>query len=706
MRRMDVPLSTGRAINRGWDITSRANQGIWRRYVPRNPAFSAWPFVVVILAQMALGGFSVYTLSATRTFITGESLWSKGQHEAVYFLDLYLETGDQRDLDGFKRTIAVPLAYREGREALESTPPDAAATRRAFIKGGTAAKDISSVIWMFRHFRGFPYLEDAVTKWKEADRYILELAGLGAEIATQHSVVGAADLRKRVEHIDTEITPRTVAFSRSLDDGARFIEQLLLLANFALAGLLTALTVWRVSKFLTVRRQIEEELAWQASHDELTGLENRRSFEDRLLTATRAAKGGTSACCALMFIDLDQFKIVNDTCGHAAGDALLRRICPALQNVLGPGDSLGRLGGDEFSVLMPGVDRKRALETAESLREAVERVGFVWENRPFNVTASIGLVHDDLSAISPDEMMRAADLACFMAKEMGRNRVHSHRAGDERLHGRVREMNWVQRIHQALADDRFCLYGQEIVALTDTAEAGIHLEVLIRMRGEDGALISSASFLPAAERFGLATLIDRWVVRRAFRTLGERRRLPHAPPITRCAINLSGATIGDEAFLDFLKQAFAEFRITPQSICFEVTETSAILNIDAARSFIQDLRGLGCTFALDDFGSGMSSFTYLKELPVDTVKIDGSFVRNLLTDRADRAMVEMIAHVGHIMGKRIVAEFVENGAIAGALRDIGVDYGQGFGIARPKPFDADFTSVGADATPIENRLIA
>ena len=656
----------------------------------RNPALSAWPFVVVILTQMAVGGFSVYTLSATRTLVTGESLFSKGQHEAVYFLTLYLDTGNAKYLEDFRRAIAVPLAYQTGREALDRKPPDLDLARRAFADGGIAKDDISAGIWMLRHFRGFPYLEEALAEWKGTDGLIVEIKRLGDSIGSRHLPTDPIDLRNRVANIDTEITPRTIVFSQALDAGARMVGRLLLFMNFSLAGLLATLTIWRVGKALKQRRLSEDALAWQASHDALTGLPNRRAFEQRLLKATNETRENKPAGWATLYIDLDQFKVVNDTCGHAAGDALLRQLCLPLQRLLAADDLFARLGGDEFSILLPNVDPAGALASAERLRAAVEQLDFTWNARPFAVTASIGLVHNEYRVVAPEEMMTKADMACFMAKEKGRNRVHVHRDEDKELLDRIREMDWVQRIQQALNEDRFCLYGQEIVALSECEDDGIHLEILVRMRDESGALVPPSSFIPAAERFGVMKLIDRWVVTHAFRTLVERRQFRGALPITCCAINLSGSTFGDDAFLSFLKQAFTEYNVPPQTICFEVTETAAIVNLQAARSFVRDLRELGCTFALDDFGSGMSSFNYLKELPVDYLKIDGSFVKNLLVDRPDRAMVEMISHVGHIMGKRIVAEFVESEALVEALRDIGVDYGQGFGIASPKPFTARF----------------
>ena len=665
---------------------------------------SAWPFVVVILIQMAVGGFSVYVLSATRAFVTGESLWSKGQHEAIYFLNLYLDTDEQKHLDAFRRTIAVPLEYRKGRQLLEARPLDRVGARRAFEKAGNPPEDLTSVIWMFSNFRGFSYLEEAIARWKETDLPILEIDRMGETASTVHTPAEAAALRERLVEIDNEITPKTIAFSNALNAGARLVELLLMLSNFALAGVLACLTVWRVGRVLAQRRQIESKLAWQASHDELTGLLNRRAFEDRLGQSMRPPRTGAPSSRTVMFVDLDQFKIVNDTSGHEAGDALLRLICPGLEAVLGEDAVLARLGGDEFGIFLCNKDIGEALFLAERVRAAVERVSFIWNGRRFGVTASIGLMHDATGNVSRDDIMRAADVACFMAKEKGRNRVHIHREQDLDLSNRVREMNWVQRIQHALDEDRFSLYAQEIVELKEHDASGLHVEILLRLRDEFDQIVPPTSFLPAAERFGLIKQIDRWVVRNTFRCLKERAATPRAEPIACCAINLSGPTIGDEAFLSFLEAAFAEFRIPPGSICFEVTETSAILDLNAARRFVQALQAFGCTFALDDFGSGMSSFNYLKELPIDFVKIAGSFVKGMLRDSADRAMVEMISHVGHVMGKRIIAEFVETKAIAEALREIGVDYGQGYGIAKPKPFDARFKGAAKWQPALPTRL--
>ncbi len=661
------------------------------RALRRSRLASTWPFITVIIIQMAVAGLSVYTLSATRAFVTGESLWSKGQHEAVYFLTLYLDTGSPRYFEDFRHALAVPLAYREGRQALERKPVDDAEATAAWVRGGTAAEDVPSVIWMFRNFRGFSHLEKAIKVWKAGDDYVLDLKKLGDEVGKGFSTTVAAELRAQVEAIDHLITPLETTFSRTLVDGARLIERVLLLVNLALAVVLAALTVWRIGRNLAQRNRLESVLAWQASHDDLTGIINRRMFEVRLRDALKPRSGKPSSC-ALMFVDLDQFKVINDTCGHAAGDAMLRQIGPAVQNLLGTDGLIARLGGDEFGLLVEGLDASDALVLAETVRQAIERVDLLWDDRRFLVSASIGFVHDATGSVSPEEMMSRADIACLLAKEKGRNRIQVHREDDQEMHGRVRDMNWVRRIQHAFEEERFCLYAQEILALDASRDQGRHLEILLRLKDERGLLVPPSSFLPAAERFGLMKQVDRWVVRRTFRTLVEHHAAAGAVPITCCSINLSGATVGDGDFLAFLKGAFTEFGIDPRTICFEITETVAVISLKTARAFIHDLKALGCTFALDDFGSGMSSFNYLKELPVDYLKIDGAFVRNLLTERPDRAMVEMISHVGHIMGKRIVAEFVETAETAEALRDIGVDFVQGFGIAVPRLFAAALQS--------------
>lgn len=435
---------------------------------------------------------------------------------------------------------------------------------------------------------------------------------------------------------------------------------------------------------MTRERQFVASLSWQASHDALTGLANRREFEYRLaqLLARMLRQTGRHA---LMFIDLDQFKLVNDTCGHAAGDELLRKVCQELQLHLREGDTLARLGGDEFGVILENCPTEAALRVAEALRKSVQELRFAWGGRLFSVTTSIGLVQIPPGQTSLVELLRTADLACYSAKERGRNRVHAYQPDDSELSLRVGEMSWVQRIHRALEENRFLLYAQPIVPLR-SGEDGGHVEILLRLQDEAGELIAPGTFIPAAERYGLMPQIDRWVVQHTLQALAHfHAEHPHAPAL-HCAINLSGASIGDRDFLAFIREQLASQSMVPQAICFEITETAAIANLVDATHFINELKALGCRFSLDDFCAGMSSFMYLKHLPVDYLKIDGSFVRDLLDDPIDRAMVEMINQIGHVMGKRTIAEFVETAEVLEALRELGVDFAQGYHLGKPQPF--------------------
>ena len=427
-------------------------------------------------------------------------------------------------------------------------------------------------------------------------------------------------------------------------------------------------------------RELNRRLSYHASHDILTGLVNRREFENRLERALKSARARETSY-ALLYLDLDQFKIVNDSCGHSAGDSLLNQLGTLLKSKIRWRDTLARLGGDEFGVLLESCSLDEAMNTAETLRLAISEYKFIWEDRTFRLGVSAGVVpitadNEDVAAL-----LSAADSACAAAKEAGRNRIHSFQENDIDLMRRRREMQWAARINNALEEDRFELFRQTIQPLQGEEE-GAHYEILLRMRDENGGIISPGLFIEAAERYGITPSIDRWVLRSAFRWLvseaDERERL------SLCSINLSGQSLGDEKFLPFVIDQFQMSGLDATKICFEITETAAIASYSQANRFINALKELGCKFALDDFGTGLSSFGYLKHFPVDFLKIDGSFVKEILHDPIDREMVRSINEIGHLTGKQTIAEFAENEEIITMLRGMGIDYAQGYGVSEPK----------------------
>ncbi|MCW3478692.1 EAL domain-containing protein [Neisseriaceae bacterium JH1-16] len=912
-----------------------------------------WPFVLGVALLAILGIGSLNALSAVRAYVGGESLWSKGQKDAIYYLNKYAETHDEADYQQYRLAREVPLGDRLARIALEQPTPDLGRAYQGFLQGHNHPGDIAGMIWLYHNFRSVSYINLAVEAWREGDRYMLQLAEVAEALhdgIASHSLNAEQlrSLRLRIQTINEEVTPVAQRFTDSLGEASRKARDLLLWINLAAAGVLIVLVVWRtrnlirqsaaferalqlseerfqlavsgsndgiwdwdittgamyysprymellgfepgelgsdaslladylhpddygptisafnahfsghpgydveyrmrtktgsyrwfrargqaqrdatgkplrmsgsftditdrklaeaalraekeraqitlasigdavittdaggrveylnpaaesligvatgnaygrplgdlfrlidestrqhemhplarvlgaengekaISNLLLVRpddsevavdmigapirdsvdgitgvvlvfhdmtreRQYIASLSWQATHDALTGLVNRREFEHRLMQLIDSP----SQPCGehtLMYLDLDQFKVVNDTCGHAAGDELLRQVCMLLLLHLRKNDTLARLGGDEFGVLLENCTTEAAINIAETLRNTVSDLHFAWGGRPFSVSVSIGVVHVLARPTSLEEVLRAADVACYMAKEKGRNRVQVYQMDDSELSLRYGEMEWVNRIQHALEENRFCLYAQDIMSLNHDVPECAHFELLIRLHDERGELVPPIAFIPAAERYNLMPLIDRWVVKTAFTALVDLLGDEGQYPIATCAINLSGASIGDEQFLSFLYQQFKLNSIPPSLICFEITETSAIANLSSASRFMSELRALGCRFSLDDFGAGMSSFAYLKHLPVDYLKIDGSFVKDMLDDPIDRAMVEAIHQIGHVMGKSTIAEFVENEQVIEALTEIGVDYAQGYAIGRPQPFSRDF----------------
>jgi diguanylate cyclase (GGDEF)-like protein/PAS domain S-box-containing protein len=427
-------------------------------------------------------------------------------------------------------------------------------------------------------------------------------------------------------------------------------------------------------------RELNRRLSYQASHDILTGLVNRREFESRLERALKSAKAGEGNY-AICYFDLDQFKVINDSCGHTAGDALLGQLGALLKSKIRWRDTLARLGGDEFGVLMECESLDEAIALSDSLREAVQSFRFNWDDRSFRLSASVGVVPISVDSDDVTSVLSAADSACAAAKEAGRNRVHAYHMNDIELMRRRREMQWAARINTALEESRFELFRQVIMPL-QRADEGAHYELLLRMRDEHGNLVSPELFITAAERYGITTSIDRWVIQNALRWLmsdGEERAR-----LSLCSINLSGKSLTDDKFQAFVVDELRRSGIDASKICFEITETAAIASFSQANRFITSLRELGCKFALDDFGTGMSSFAYLKHFPVDFLKIDGSFVKEILHDPIDREMVRSINEIGHLTGKRTIAEFAENTEILNMLREMKVDYAQGYAISEPR----------------------
>ncbi|MGB3237071.1 MAG: EAL domain-containing protein [Geitlerinemataceae cyanobacterium] len=441
---------------------------------------------------------------------------------------------------------------------------------------------------------------------------------------------------------------------------------------------------------VTESRQLSRQLFWQARHDALTGLVNRRQFEQELSDAI-ASTPQDSHRYVLCYMDLDRFKVVNDTCGHAAGDRLLTQVTALLQNNIRGGDTLARLGGDEFALLLQCYSSSEAESIANQLRQIIREFRFVWEDKTFSIGVSIGLVTigTDRGVDFTDvaSVLSAADTACYAAKQKGRNCICIYRQDDLELTQQQSDRQWIFRIQQALAENRFCLYSQRIAALKPGDDRE-HYEVLLRLVDEDGQIVLPGAFLPAAERYDLIGEIDRWVIEKFFEIYqtSSQKLLDYSrssEPLY--AINLSGASISNDRFLNFLQEQFLQYNIAPQTICFEITETTAISNLTQAIQFIRSLKKLGCHFALDDFGVGMSSLAYLKSLPVDYLKIDGSFVKNLVNDPVDRSMVECCNRIAHVMNIKTVAEFVEDRSTLDQLRELGIDYAQGYGVAKPTP---------------------
>ena len=656
------------------------------------------PFLAIVVVLVWLAIVSIDILAAGRAYVEGESLWSKNQKEAVFHLLRFAETGSESHFLSYRKALMVPMGFRKARLELEKPDPNYATVQAGLLQGGTHPDDIPGVISLYERFHRVSYMKSVLDIWKTGDEFMARLDA-AAEDLHAFQASGGMDfpgrdiVLNRIIQINEELRPWQNRFSNTLGEATRWIRSTLLLVILSVAGVLIPfgilLTQRMVSQVDRAERELKElklgqeyavKLAYHASHDPLTNLVNRLEFEKRLALALHTAVN-QGRQHVVMYLDLDQFKIVNDTCGHAAGDQLLRQVSALLKEQVREGDSLARLGGDEFGVLLENCPMQEAIGIADKLRQCIADFRFVSEAKSFSIGASVGVVHVADGMMSLTDILSAADAACYMAKDKGRNRVQLYRPHDSEVSMRKGEMEWVSRLQRALQEGRFVLYSQKIMSIGEQLPQKSHHELLVRMIDEHGKIVPPMAFIPAAERYSIMPMIDQWVVHNAFAAISTL-----GPDCGTYAINISGASIGDERILEFVREQFRNFVMPPRSICFEITETAAIANFDKAARFFGEMKSLGCLFSLDDFGAGMSSFGYLKHLPVDFIKIDGSFVKDVAHDPVAVAMVRAINDVGHVMGKKTIGEFVDGEIVLGALREIGVDFAQGNWISPPSPF--------------------
>ncbi|WP_312105197.1 EAL domain-containing protein [Lachnoclostridium sp.] len=436
-----------------------------------------------------------------------------------------------------------------------------------------------------------------------------------------------------------------------------------------------------IAKDISERKKSEESIRYQANHDMLTGLSNRYALENKIQACSKMILFYPEEMSMFLFLDLDKFKIVNDVCGHHAGDELIKHLSLMMKQNLREQDTLARIGGDEFGVLLNGISQEEGLKIAEDLCELVKKFRFIWEEKVFTLGVSIGAVIINKDLYEVPKVISAADQACYISKEKGGNRVQLFSESEQEFSLREEEMQVMPSITKAFEENLFLLVYQDIVRVSDTVLVGY--EALIRLKDEQGQLVSPGTFLPAAQRYNKLTDIDRWVITNFCKNYASRQNDSIENDFIY-NINISATSVNAEGFLEFICYQFEQYQVQPQRVCFEITETSAVSNFVKAKDFIQELKKLGCRFALDDFGSGLSSFTYLKYLPVDYIKIDGVIVNDIDTNKIDYALVSSINEIAHLMGMKTVAEYVESEAIFNCLREIGVDYAQGFWVGEPK----------------------
>ena len=494
------------------------------------------------------------------------------------------------------------------------------------------------------------------------------------------------------------ISPETLVINRNNDIDwtdanlhipNKIIAAPILQANQTSCGLLVLINSLESLDFSNSDRKLTEVLAAegskliQARRDPTTGQLNRRGFTERLEKTLTERQTDVNDC--LLVIDLDQFKVVNDSAGQKGGDQLLRQITALILKNLKKSDVLSRLGSDEFAIILRQCSLVHATEIAERIRLVIKQFRFLYQEKMFDLSACLGVVELNAEIKDFSQALGAADLACSVAKEQGKNRVHIYKSSDEMLLKHENEMQWISRINQALEEDLFQIYRQKIELLDGDPAREEHYEILIRLKESNGEVLSPFHFIPTAERFNLMPKIDRWVIKTTLKRMVEEFvKYPDSKLV--CSINLSGQSFSEEGFISYIKEQINKFAIPANRVCLEMTETAAVSNLTQAVKFMEELKAFGCHFSLDDFGSGMSSFTYLKNLPVDYLKIDGYFVKTLIENKIDKAMVNAIHQIGNVMGLKTIAEFVENDEIMNELKKMGIDYGQGYGIHKPEHF--------------------
>ena len=592
----------------------------------------------------------------------------------------------QGEVIGIEGTIRDITAFKQAKEALHQEKERAQVTLGS-IGDGVITTDLNGNIeymnsvaeqstgWKLEDARGNPILK----VFKVVDEKTLKPTPDPAALCLQQgeSAMLAGHLllihRYRNQHLSVEVNASPIRDS-----------------NADISGVVL------VFHDVTELRGLAKKMSYQATHDPLTGLINRRKFETRIKLAIQNVRD-EGVCHALCYLDLDNFKVVNDTSGHFAGDELLKQLTVKLRMELREADTLARLGGDEFGVLLEGCTIEKAEKLAETIRQIVEDFRFVWDNTSFRIGVSIGLVSITSDSGTLSDILSAADSACYVAKDQGKNRIHIYQPNDEAVLKQFGQMQWVQRIQDVLDQNRFRLFFQPIAKLSRKPgeKSTIHGEVLIRMLDDNNRVVGPGSFIPAAERYQVMPSIDRWVVTNTFHMLIQSDVHIHKR-VSSCCINLSGQSLSDERFMDFLVDEIKSSGVPPEILVFEITETAVIANLCNASKLISTLRKMGCRFALDDFGVGLSSFGYLKNLAVDYLKLDGCFVKNMVRDNIDHAMVRAINQIGHTMNIKTIAEFVEDEETLAAVREVGVDYAQGYIIARPEPIEIALNSNPVD----------